>query len=469
MWDMVDFSKKATKIICTIGPSSYGVATLRKMLRNGMTAARINTAHESSRWYKKVVDRIRRIASIPIIMDIKGPELRIRCKEKMIFPKNAKLCFGFTEKYNLRLNFNVLKNIQKGDLIMINDGKFSFKVISKGKDCINVISKENCMIEPNKNVNIPGKALNLPSLSSKDLAAIKFAKNENMEYIALSFCRGKKDVINLRKRLGSSGIKIIAKIENREGIENISEIIDSADGIMVARGDLGVELPAEEVPLIQKQIISECNQKGKAVIVATQMLESMISNPVPTRAEISDIANAILDGADCLMLSAETAIGKFPSEAVKTMSKVALEVEPSIKINTISSCSSNISDCISKSAVELARTLPITKIICLTYSGYTATRIARFRLDTPIIAITHSRMVERQLMIYYSLKPIYYKSDFWKEPITNTITHLHKINALSKEDLVLFTAGLFTVEGKKTNTIQVHKISEILESLRKNR
>lgn len=463
-------SDKDTKIICTIGPGSAELKTMKQMYANGMSAVRINTAHMDFNFYKKIIVNARKVDDIPIILDVKGPELRITSKEKKLFPRNSIFRIGFSRKSphaDIFLNHNVIKSISRNDRILIEDGKYSLRVVSKSRDFLTVKSNTNTVIENNKNVNIPNKKLNLPHLNRKDIKAIEFAKKHNAEFIALSFCRSKKDVNFLRKKLGKSGIKIIAKIENREGIDNIGEIVDSADGIMVARGDLGVELPPEEVPLLQKQIINECNNKGKLVIVATQMLESMTQNPTPTRAEISDIANAILDGADCLMLSEETAIGHYPAESVRYMSKVALEVEPQIVKKISSFDSSSVSDSISRSVYTLTETLPITKIVCFTVSGHTATKIARFRLDLPIYAITNSELIKRQLMLYFSVRPLLLKTDFMNSPVLRTAKHLFSKKILMKNDTILFTAGLHTLKGKKTNTIQIHQASDLLEYVRK--
>ena len=272
--------------------------------------------------------------------------------------------------------------------------------------------------------------------------------------------------MNLRKRLGNSNIKIIAKIENKEGIDNIEEIIKYADGVMVARGDLGVELSPEKVPLAQKHIIKMCNEEGKLVIVATQMLESMINNPNPTRAEISDVANAVLDGSDCVMLSAETAIGKYPVRAVEFMTKATVNVEAEVipttdKEDPCSPKKPSISRVIASSVSELCRRLPITKIICLTYSGHTATQIAKFRIDLPLITVTKSSQVKRQLMLYYAVRSHNMKINFKDPDSVKILTKLYKEKKIEKDDLVLFTAGLHTLHEKRTNTIQIHRISDI--------
>jgi len=459
--------KKVVKILCTVGPATLDKKSLKEMFDNGMNAVRINTAHSDIASCKSSMRLVRSILDIPIVLDIKGPELRVKTKETAHFKKNSILKIGFAKKFPIYLNHNILKNIRKGDTLLVEDGKYTLKVVSKSKDHITAKAVREVTIENNKSMNIPKRKLNLPMLNSRDIKAIDLAKKEKIEYIALSFCRSKEDIRNLRRKLGGSMIKIISKIENKEGIDNIDEIIEESDGIMVARGDLGVELPPEEVPLIQKKIINDCNQKGKLVIVATQMLHSMTSSPTPTRAEISDIANAVLDGADCLMLSGETAVGKFPINAVRYMSKVALEVEPHIKKRIGRSKTTRISERISRSVFALASSLPVTKIVCFTDSGFTASMIARFRLDVPIYAVTKSELIRRQLMLYFSIIPIVHKNNFWTESGIKAIKDLYKKKILSRNDLALFTAGLHTLKEKKTNTIQVHKISDLMEYINK--
>jgi len=431
------------------------------MHQAGMNAARINTAHGSIAEYKKIIASVRRAADIPIILDIKGPDLRVVCEKDISLKKGDEIKVG--KKCKINLNFDIKDKVKKGDKILIHDGKYCFRIISKGKDSFTMKACENCIISPNKNANLPGKVLGLPMLSKKDLQSINMAKTEKVEYIALSFCRSVDDVENLRKKLKGSRIKIISKIENHEGIDNIEEIIKCSDGIMVARGDLGVEVAQEEVPILQKKIIKSCNQKGKLVIVATQMLESMVENSNPTRAETSDIANAVLDGADCLMLSEETAIGKYPVEAIRIMSKISLNAEPEVDIDIIEEEAENTSELISHSVHTLAKTLKINKIICPTYSGYTAAKIARFRMNIPIIAITSSDMIKRQLMLYYAIEPINYKSNFWDHPIIKIAKYLYKKKLIKKDEKILFTAGLHVKNGKKTNTIQIHDVEDIID------
>lgn len=469
----LDHNKANTKIMCTIGPSSSDLKTLKNMYDHGMTAVRINTAHGDFKAYKSIIVNVRKVAQIPVVIDIKGPELRIRCEKKYEFKKKTPITIGRSNG-SLHFNYDIISKLRKGDKILIEDGKYILMVSEVSKKSVIAYSDEDCVIEPNKNVHIPGKSLKLPSLTQKDLESIKFAIKNNADFIALSFCRSKIDVINLRRKLGNSEIKIIAKIENNEGVNNINEIINEADGIMVARGDLGVVLSPEKVPLAQKKIIKSCNEQGKLVIVATQMLESMIDHPVPTRAEISDIANAVLDGADCLMLSAETAVGKFPVEAVTYMHKAAKTIEHAVMpVNSLNETKArmSLSESISHCVHELSTKIHFTKIVCLTYGGNTARRISRFRINKPIIAVTSSPKSERQLMLYYGILPIVSKTDFWDPSVLDIFKELYERKKINANDTIIFTAGIYTTKIKKTNTntVQIHNVGDIMEYISKKR
>ncbi|MFT4303189.1 MAG: pyruvate kinase [Candidatus Woesearchaeota archaeon] len=462
---------KNTKIICTIGPNSNNLDILKKMYKAGMNAIRINTAHESFETYSSILKKTRKAGNITTMIDIKGPELRIRCNKSYTFKKNSDIIFS-NSKNNITFNYDIINDLKKGDLILIEDGKYKLKVKTKKKGIIIATSSENCIIEPNKNVHIPDKKINLPSLTKKDIKAIKFCIKEQIDYIALSFCRNKNDIINLRNKLGNSKIKIIAKIENNEGIENILEIIEYADGIMVARGDLGVVLSPEKVPLVQKMLIKECNEQGKLVIVATQMLETMIHSPTPTRAEISDIANAILDGADCLMLSAETAIGKYPIKAVEYMNKVANTIEPAVsERDPIKNSQVNVQEAIAHCVEDLCDKINFTKVVCLTHQGHSAIRVSRFRINKPIIAVTSSKMLERQLNLYYGITATTTKTNFEDPSTTELIHELYQRNILTKNDIIIMTAGLRTINKSisNTNTLLVRNVEQVLKYKEKYR
>ena len=472
------YPNKNTKIICTIGPSSWDAKILNKLYENGMDCVRINTAHEDISFYPPLIKKVKANMNVPIMVDIKGPELRIRTPETVRCNKGQLLEFYGKSKTKLHFNYDMISSLNEGDTILIADGKYVFKVVEKYKDKVIARSEQDCDINPNKNMHLPNKVINLPSLTKKDKEAIKMSIKEKVDYIALSFCRSKKDVLNLRRLLKDSGIKIIAKIENHEGIANIDEIIDSADGIMVARGDLGVEFAPGKVPIIQKKIIKKCNANGKLVIVATEMLETMIRNSQPTRAEISDIANAVLDGADCIMLSAETAIGKYPVKAVEYMSKTAINIEPVVEPANIAIGKEDYnmehmtpSEAISLSVKGLCNEIDFDKIVCLTYEGHTAQRISRFRINKPIIALTSTEQLARQLMLYYGVHPLHIKENFWDPSTRAILKDLYFRGVVGAKDYVLMTAGLYTLKERNTNTntIHIHKMEDLLTYLKRKK
>jgi len=283
---------KKTKILCTIGPSSISKNVQKKMYEAGINGVRINTAFGSLGEYESTVKNVRRIGEISILVDIKGPELRIKVPESRPVKKGETVYLG--SESELSFNHDIYDQLETGDKILIDDGMLQTEAVGKKDKQVQLLVKNDWVLKDGRGVNIPGKTLNTPCLNEKDLRIIEFAKENEVEYIALSFTRNRADVLTLRERLADSDVGIVAKIENLQGFENFHEILSEADGIMIARGDLGVELPLEQLPLIQKQMIGQCNQQGKTVITATEMLESMIENPRPTRAEISDVANAVL-------------------------------------------------------------------------------------------------------------------------------------------------------------------------------
>lgn len=468
------YIEKNTKVICTIGPSTKSLDVLRKMYKKGMDCVRINTAHGTKKECLDLIRKVRNNFNIPIIIDIKGPEIRIKTNKTVKFKKGDLVKFYKRSKNDLSFNSNVIPILKKGDLILVADGKYKFRVQEKNNDFVMAKALNDSVIEPNKNVHLPEKIIKLPSLTKKDKEYISLSIKEKVDYIALSFCRSKKDILNLRKILKRSNIKIISKIENHEGIKNIDEIIEYSDGVMVARGDLGVEYPIGEVPVIQKKIIKKCNFKGKIVIVATEMLESMINNSQPTRAEVSDIANAILDGADALMLSAESTIGKYPVEAVECMSKTARTTEPFVKqlfVDDVVNKKKTTSEAISYAVKNLCKELNFDKIICLTYEGHTAQRISRFKVNKPILALTSSDELARQLMLYYGVHAIHLKENFWNPSTKKVLRDLYKRGILMKSDFVLFTAGLYTLKenNTNTNTIHIHKMVDLVEYLERKK
>ncbi len=454
---------KKTKIVCTIGPSSISKEMLRKLHTEGMNCVRINTAHGTFSQYSKIVKNTRAIGQIPIMMDIKGPEIRVLTSSVRALRKGERFTVGFSEEHPMRLSYNFQSDVRKGDRIIFSNGLVHTVVISKQKGRLVLEALNPGTIENNKGVNVPGRKLHVPGLSEKDKRAIAFAIKNKIEFIAVSFVRYKKDILNVKRILGEREIGLIAKIENSQGVENFADILDECDGLMVARGDLGVEIPHERIPLIQKQMIAWCNQRGRISIIATQMLDSMIVSPNPTRAETSDVANAILDGSDAVMLSGETAIGKHPVESVRTMALIANEVENKVQNRVKMTGFFNISDTVSKSIHHISKIMPLDKIIPITRSGYTARMIARFRLDVPIIAVTDNPETKGQLELVFGVKPILIKRIPKRKRILAIAEYLYNMGMLEMDETVLFTAGVRTSKKHASNLIELHKVKELLK------
>ena len=451
---------KKTKIICTIGPASLSRNTLKKMYHAGMNGARINTAYGTLDQYRVIISSLREVADIPIIIDVKGPEIRLKTKGKTIVNKGDVLKVGEDEK--ISFNNNIYDDMDVGDTVLIDNGKLKTRVIEKQKDALKLRATTNGEIDDGKGVNIPNKKLAVPTLSSKDLEMIDLAKENDVEFIALSFTRNVEDVKNLKKKANGFKGAIIAKIENSEGVDKFDEILDATDGIMVARGDLGVEIEPEKVPYIQKLIIRKCNQKGKIVVTATEMLESMTYQPVPTRAEVSDVANAILDGTEATMLSGETAVGRYPVESVLMMSRIAKETEKTVKSRVEGERFINISDTISKAVQRICQEMAVDKVVTLTRSGYTARMISRFKILQPIIAVTPNKLVKRQLELSFGVYPVhinYLKED---DHILTTAKTLHAKSLIQDQDTILFTAAFRTSKQHSSNLIEIHNIRELV-------
>jgi pyruvate kinase len=452
---------KKTKILCTVGPSSFSEETLRKMFKAGMNGVRINTAYGDFDQYKAVIERVREIADIPVMIDIKGPEIRIKTSQKKVVKKGEILGVGFNEE-EICFNHDFYDKMDINDVVYIDNGKIKTRVASKSDGKLNLLFMDDGIIEDGKGVNVPNKPLSVSTFSEKDLELIKFAAKLDAEYVALSFTRDAKDVENLTAQTKSFEGGIVAKIENFEGVKNFEEILNVVEGIMVARGDLGVEIEPERVPLVQKSIIKNCNQKGKLVVTATEMLESMIHQPDPTRAEVSDVANAILDGTDVVMLSGETAVGQYPVEAVKMMSRIAHATENTVKSHVEDyGTFLNISDTISKAIQRISQDMPVDKIITMTISGYTARMIARFKVAQPIIAVTPKKKVKKQLEMVFGVYPVQIEYRNEKDRIASVANQLHAMKLVEEADIALFTSGVRTTVKHSSNSIEIHKISEL--------
>jgi pyruvate kinase len=435
---------------------------IKRMYAAGMDVVRINTAHGDFEQYERIIEMARAVSEIPILLDLKGPEVRVRTEEPREVDTGDILVAGFEDE-DFRFSYDFYDEVDVGDKLTIDDGTIGAVIERKHDGRVHLRFLDEGVIQRNKGVNIPGRKLSVPRLSAKDLKAIEYAGDKDVEFLALSFTRDASDVKNLRRHLGSGKQAIIAKVENEEGVQHASEILDESDGLMVARGDLGVEIEYHKVPLIQKDLIRRCNQTGKVVIVATQMLESMVEDPHPTRAETSDVANAILDGSDAVMLSAETSIGKYPVRAVEMMTKIAIEAERMVERHVEVGGFDNISETVSRSIDVIARSMPLDKIVTLTRSGYTARMIARFRPRQPVIAVASDRMTKRQLELVFGVTPVFARYDEADDMILNACQVLVERELLADDDYVLFTAGVRTVTPHESNLIEIHKVSDLLK------
>lgn len=467
---------RKTKIICTIGPACDREEIFESLIDNGLNVARLNFSHGTYEDHQQKIDMIKKVstkknAAIGIMLDTKGPEIRtgymengsVNLMEGQQFTLTSKQIVGNSDIASV--TYKDLKNdLALGDNILIDDGLISLKVV-KIDDDIHCVVENGGILGNQKGINIPGKEISLPSVTKKDIEDIKFGIRNGVDFVAASFIRKSSDVKEIRHLLDSSGgeyIKLISKIETKQGVENIDDIIDASDGIMVARGDLGVEIPVEEVPLVQKSIIKKCNIAGKTVVTATQMLDSMIRNPRPTRAEVADVANAIFDGTDAIMLSGETAAGKYPVESVKTMSRIATRTEEVVNYENIlrDKCvygKATVTDAISHATCTTAQDLGVRAILTATKSGFTARMVSKYRPKAPIIAVTYDESVMRQLSLVWGVYPIITNSvNTTDEMIESAVKNACKSGYVNIGDKVVITAGLPINQTGTTNLIKVH-------------
>ena len=462
---------KKTKIVCTLGPVSENEETLRELIKNGLNVCRLNFSHGSHEEHKGRMDLVKKLReelNMPtaILLDTKGPEIRtgkfdapeVLLEEGQTFTITMKDVMGNKEMCTVSYK-GLANDVKPGNTILIDDGLVGLTVKEVNGDDIVCEVQNSGIVKNHKGVNVPGVKVNLPAITEKDRSDIEFGIEQGIDFIAASFVRKVSDVLAIREILeenNATHIKIISKIENQEGVDNLDEIIEVSDGIMVARGDLGVEIPTEEIPVVQKLMIKKCNEAGKPVITATQMLDSMIRNPRPTRAEVTDVANAIYDGTDAIMLSGETAAGKYPVEAVKTMATIAKRAEETMrnrrdKINK----SKNVTDAISYATCTTAMDLDAKAILSSTASGHTARMVSKFRPDCPIIATTSDESVRRQLSLTWGVLPVMRnKSANTDQVIVNSIEAAKTAEYVNENDIVVITAG----GSETTNLIKVETV-----------
>jgi pyruvate kinase len=474
---------KKTKIICTIGPASEDPSIIEQLANGGMNAARLNFSHGDHDEHGKRIATIKRIREklnkpIAIILDTKGPEIRtgafkgdkVELMEGKPFTMTTREVLGDDTICSVSYK-GLPDDLKPGDTILIDDGLVGLRVEKIEGTDIRCTVQNSGMVGSHKGVNVPGVSIKLPALAQKDIDDIAFGIENGIDIIAASFIRKSDDVVAIRKILedkGADDISIISKIESREGIENIDDIIKFSDGIMVARGDLGVEIPAEEVPLAQKMIIRKCNKAGKPVITATQMLDSMIRNPRPTRAELSDVANAIFDGTDCVMLSGETANGSYPVESLKTMTKIAERVEFALDYNEMMEKrklikASSVPDAISYAACTTAAEIGVAAIITATMTGRTAMRVSKYRPSQLIIAVTPNDKVARKLSIVWGVYPILTdRMESADDVIAESVNKAVQSGYIKKGDQVVIAAGIPIGYTGTTNMIKVHTVGDVL-------
>lgn len=474
---------KKTKVVCTMGPNTNDKEVMRKLIQNGMDVARFNFSHGDHEEQKFRMDLLKELreeehAHTAILLDTKGPEIRtgllkdgkkVTLQEGNTFVLTMEDIVGDDTKVSLSYK-GLAEDVQQGTVILIDDGLIGLKVkeiVDQDIVCEIVNGGE---LGERKGVNVPNVPVRLPAITEKDKEDIKFGVEQDIDFIAASFVRNAECVLEIRaflKELDAPYIPIIAKIENAEGIRNIDEIIRAADGIMVARGDMGVEIPSEEVPIVQKMIIKKCNEVSKPVITATQMMDSMIRNPRPTRAEVADVANAIYDGTDAIMLSGETAAGKYPIEAVKTMNRIAIRTEETLEYKVEAKYAYNrgitVTDAISHATCTTAMDLEAQAIITCTSSGYTTKMVSKFRPQAPIIAATQSDKVMRKLSLNWGTYPV--KSELGEntdEVVKASILATREAGFANSGDTVVVTAGVPVGKTGKTNLIKVSVIADFL-------
>lgn len=469
-----------TKMIFTIGPASDNEEILSQFIDIGMNAARLNFSHGDHVSHKEKIDLIKKIreekkSSTAIILDIKGPKIRTHnfINGGVMLEKGKPFSFHCSkevlgDQHKCSITYDVLyKDVEIGGHILVDDGLLDFKIV-------NIVGKEiKCtvhvggMIKDHKGVNVPNVKIKLPSITEKDTKDIIFGCQMGVDFIAASFIRKASDILDVRKILKDNNcehIKIIAKIESQEGVDNIDSIIEVTDAVMVARGDMGVEIPIERVPIIQKSIIKKCNAVGKVVITATQMLDSMIRNSMPTRAEASDICNAIFDGTDAIMLSGESASGLFPIEAAKTMSRIAMEAEAHLEYTHLKNdldqpSATAYADAISYSACRTSVVLNAKAIVAATKSGSTARLISKYRPKCPIVAITPYDEVARSLVLNSGIFPIICETFNTTDEILSESRKIAlKYNFANKEDSIIVAAGMPTTQTGGTNMLKIEKL-----------
>ena len=466
-----------TKIIATIGPSSSEYDTLKEMIKSGVDVVRLNFSHGKHEDHKKTITNIRAISDelgipITVLQDLQGPKIRVGKlnKESISLTDGDKFYITSEQKIGTKeeisIDNDIISDIKTEERVLIDDGKIELKVIDKNNNKIKVEVTRGGILLERKGVNLPESDIKLSSVTEKDIDDLIFGLENDVDWIALSFVRSEKDIKELKKIIKKNGhsTKIIAKIEKPQAIKNIDAIIDESDGLMVARGDLGVEMPMESVPIIQKKIVTKCNLACKPVIIATQMLESMITQKTPTRAESNDVANAVLDGTDAVMLSAESATGKYPLLAVKSMNKIINSVEKTTntiyyKFEKFKKLRNRISESLITTACRLSKQISAKAIVTMTKSGYSAYRVSGSRPKAKIYIVTNNKKIGNELNLVWGVRSLFYNKT---ENIDSTFENIEKIlvenNHLNKNDKYIITSSMPTHWKGHTNMMKVNEV-----------
>ncbi len=471
---------RRTKIVCTIGPSCYTQEGITDLFLHGMNVARINFSHGSHEVHERSIKYIRKTArendySIAVLMDLQGPKIRVgqmkdggqELKEGDIITITGEEVEGTSQLIPIDYK-KLVTEAEIGNRILLDDGLLELEITAKKGSLLEAKVIVGGLLKPRKGVNLPNVKVSIPALTEKDIKDLEFGLTQNVDFVALSFVRSAAEVLDLKRRIDESECEagVIAKIEKPEALDAIDEIISAADGIMVARGDLGIEIPTEEVPFIQKMIIEKCRKVGKPVITATQMLDSMITNPRPTRAESSDVANAVLDGTDAVMLSGETAAGKYPMEAVNVMNRICRKTEERL-LNLYNSLQyrkpdlkeKQIIESIAFSCISMADNVDAKVVSTITHSGNTARRIAKFRPRVPIFAFTESQKVRRQLNLVWGVQSVRLDELFDTDKSVRIMEHyLEDRGMVKKGDRIVIATGMPIAQRGKTNMIKVSTI-----------
>ncbi|PWI58053.1 pyruvate kinase [Sulfoacidibacillus thermotolerans] len=473
---------RKTKIVCTMGPATSDLSVMRQIVRAGMDVARLNFSHGTHEDHRKMIETIREAARLEhkivgIMLDIKGPKIRTGLIENdAVELHDGDSLILTTEnivgtKERISISYEGLpEDVSVGSVIRIDDGLIGLRVVKIENREIHCVVTNGGVLKNRKGINAPGVRLRLPGVTEKDMEDILFGIEQGVDIIAASFVRKAADVLEIRKLLEDHQAKcdIISKIEAQEGLDLIDEIIAVSDGLMVARGDLGVEIPTEEVPIVQKLLIERCNKAGKVVITATQMLDSMQRNPRPTRAEATDVANAIFDGTDAIMLSGETAAGKYPVEAVTTMAQIAVRAEQAIKTREVmgrhrDAVERTQTDAISNAVRSIAEELEARAVVTSTESGFTARMVSKHRPQSAIIAVTPHAAVARRLTLCWGVYPVLVKpTRSTDEMLAVAVDGALASGIVSSGDLIVITAGVPVGEAGTTNLLKIHTIGDVL-------